>query len=53
MSSTARVRSAPAVALAAAVPELGDQFFVLYGDSYLDCDYAAVERAFAASGKSG
>jgi len=39
--------------LAAAVPELGDQFFVLYGDSYLDCDYAAVERTFAASGKSG
>jgi len=36
-----------------ALPELGDAFFVLYGDSYLECDYAAVERAFLASGKSG
>lgn len=33
-----------------ALPLLSDPFFVLYGDSYLDCDYAAVERAFAASG---
>jgi N-acetyl-alpha-D-muramate 1-phosphate uridylyltransferase len=32
---------------------LGDRFFVLYGDSYLDCDYAAIERAFLASGKLG
>lgn len=30
---------------------LGDAFFVLYGDSYLDCDYQAVARAFSASGK--
>jgi NDP-sugar pyrophosphorylase family protein len=30
---------------------LGDAFFVLYGDSYLVCDYAAVERAFQTSGK--
>lgn len=36
-----------------ALPLLGDTFFVLYGDSYLDCDYAAVARGFAASGKSG
>ena len=35
-----------------ALPHLGDPFFVLYGDSYLDCDYAAVEKAFASSGKS-
>jgi N-acetyl-alpha-D-muramate 1-phosphate uridylyltransferase len=32
---------------------LGESFFVLYGDSYLDCDYAAVERAFMESQKSG
>jgi NDP-sugar pyrophosphorylase family protein len=36
-----------------ALPELGDAFFVLYGDSYLECDYAAVERAFCASGNRG
>lgn len=40
-------------AIRAALPELGDAFFVLYGDSYLDCDYRAVERVFTASGKSG
>ena len=26
-------------------------FFLLYGDSYLECDYAAVQMAFDASGK--
>jgi NDP-sugar pyrophosphorylase family protein len=30
---------------------LGEAFFVLYGDSYLVCDYAAVEREFKTSGK--
>jgi NDP-sugar pyrophosphorylase family protein len=40
-------------AIRAARPLLGDAFFVLYGDSYLDCDYAAVEGAFRASGRSG
>jgi len=25
---------------------LGSRFFVLYGDSYLDCDYQAIARAF-------
>jgi MurNAc alpha-1-phosphate uridylyltransferase len=30
---------------------LGDEFFVLYGDSYLPCDYQAVLRSFRASGK--
>lgn len=40
-------------ALARALPALGDPFFVLYGDSYLDCDYAAIAAAFAASGASG
>jgi MurNAc alpha-1-phosphate uridylyltransferase len=29
---------------------LGDAFFVMYGDSYLDCDLRAIERAFRASG---
>jgi NDP-sugar pyrophosphorylase family protein len=38
-------------AVAKARPLLGESFFVLYGDSYLPCDYAAVERAFAESGK--
>lgn len=32
---------------------LEEQFFVLYGDSYLPCDYAAVQAFFEASGKSG
>ena len=36
-----------------ALPELADPFFVLYGDSYLECDYAAIDRAFLASGKRG
>lgn len=40
-------------ALLRALPELGDPFFVLYGDSYLECDYGAVEDAFAANGRRG
>jgi NDP-sugar pyrophosphorylase family protein len=32
-----------------ALPQLGPTFFVLYGDTYLRIDYAAVERAFSAS----
>ena len=36
-------------ALRRALPELGERFLVLYGDSYLACDYAAVERAFLSS----
>jgi NDP-sugar pyrophosphorylase family protein len=39
-------------ALKKAAPQLGDEFFVLYGDSYLPCDYAAVEEAFHGCGKS-
>jgi NDP-sugar pyrophosphorylase family protein len=35
-----------------ALPLLGESFFVLYGDSYLPCDYAAVEQAFLSSGKT-
>jgi len=34
-----------------ALAMLGDEFFVLYGDSYLLCDYQAVLRSFRASGK--
>jgi len=34
-----------------ALPLLGDAFFVMYGDSYLLCDYRAVEASFFASGK--
>ncbi len=40
-------------AIRRALPELGDPFFVIYGDSYLECDYAAIERAFLQSDKSG
>jgi NDP-sugar pyrophosphorylase family protein len=40
-------------ALRKALPLLGERFLTLYGDSYLDCDYAAVARAFVASGKLG
>ena len=34
-----------------ALPLAGDRFFVLYGDSYLECDYRAVARAFDAAGR--
>lgn len=40
-------------AIQQALPLLGETFFVLYGDSYLPCDYARVEEAFVASGKLG
>jgi NDP-sugar pyrophosphorylase family protein len=40
-------------ALRQALPLLGDEFFVLYGDSYLPIDYAAVLAAFRASGQPG
>ena len=40
-------------AIRRAFDALGDPFFVLYGDSYLDCDYAAIERTFLASGLAG
>jgi N-acetyl-alpha-D-muramate 1-phosphate uridylyltransferase len=38
-------------ALRRALPLLDPNFFVLYGDSYLPTDFAAVERAFLSSGK--
>lgn len=40
-------------ALRQALPLLGDRFLVLYGDSYLRIDYAAIARAFVDSGKLG
>jgi NDP-sugar pyrophosphorylase family protein len=38
-------------AIKRSLPLLGDAFFVVYGDSYLPCDYGAVARAFLDSGK--
>ncbi len=40
-------------ALRNALNKLGRAFFVLYGDSYLRCDYAQVEAAHAAAGLLG
>ncbi len=40
-------------ALSQALPLLGDRFLVMYGDSYLECDYRAVEKAFLTSAKQG
>jgi len=36
-----------------ALPLLDDSFFVLYGDSYLPCDFQAVGQSFDQSGKLG
>ena len=38
-------------ALRRALPFLGEAFLVLYGDSYLDCDYEEIIRAFRTAGK--
>jgi NDP-sugar pyrophosphorylase family protein len=40
-------------AIRGALPKLGKSFFVMYGDSYLVCDYAAIEREFLRCGKPG
>ena len=40
-------------AIRQSLPLLGDNFFVLYGDSYLPCDYADAQRCFFAGGKAG
>ena len=40
-------------ALCHALPKLGEAFFVLYGDSYLLCDFARVRHAFETQGKPG
>jgi NDP-sugar pyrophosphorylase family protein len=36
-----------------ALEQLGKSFFVMYGDSYLPCDYEAIGQAFESSGKLG
>jgi NDP-sugar pyrophosphorylase family protein len=38
-------------ALIGALPDLGERFFVLYGDSFLDIDYQAVAAAYGACGQ--
>jgi NDP-sugar pyrophosphorylase family protein len=38
-------------ALRKALPLLGKAFFVMYGDSYLECDYTDIEQVFWANGK--
>lgn len=38
-------------AIKKALPLLGEAFFVLYGDSYLPCDYRAVQTEFDKSGR--
>ena len=40
-------------AIKRALPLLGDEFFVLYGDSYLQVDYAPIADFFRRSGKLG
>jgi NDP-sugar pyrophosphorylase family protein len=40
-------------AIRGALDVLGEQFLVLYGDTYLRIDYAAVAEAFASSGRLG
>lgn len=40
-------------ALRQALPKLGNEFFVLYGDSYLTCPFAPLAEFFERSGKAG
>ena len=40
-------------AIRQALPALGDAFGVVYGDSYLPCDYRGIEQFFLASGRQG
>jgi NDP-sugar pyrophosphorylase family protein len=40
-------------AIRSALPKLGESFFVMYGDSYLPCDYAAIARSFESAGVLG
>jgi NDP-sugar pyrophosphorylase family protein len=40
-------------ALRKALAQLGEAFLVMYGDTYLPCDFAAVGQAFLTSGKLG
>lgn len=53
-SHDGRVRLGTGGAVMKALPLLGSPFFVLYGDSYLTCDYRAVARHFeSVSGAEG
>lgn len=38
-------------AIKQALPLLNESFFVMYGDSYLPCDYASIQTVFEQSGK--
>ncbi len=38
-------------AIKKALPLLEDNFFIIYGDSYLDCDYERIQRAFKKANK--
>jgi len=40
-------------AIKRALPKLGEEFFILYGDSYLPIEYAPVAETFHRSGKLG
>jgi NDP-sugar pyrophosphorylase family protein len=40
-------------ALKNALAHLGDCFLIMYGDSYLECDYTGIARAFLDSGRLG
>src|SRR5271155_3021675 len=40
-------------AIKRALPKLGEEFFVLYGDSYLPIDYAPIAEDFHRSGRLG
>ena len=40
-------------AIKQALPLLAETFFVMYGDSYLNCDYAAIQAAFENSQQPG
>ena len=40
-------------ALRQALPQLGEKFFVLYGDSYLTAPFAPIARFFEHSGRGG
>jgi NDP-sugar pyrophosphorylase family protein len=40
-------------AIRRALPKLGERFFVMYGDSYLACDYTAIEQEFSRRRKLG
>jgi len=46
-------RLGTAGSLRLALPLLGDAFLVLYGDSYLPCDYRAAAQTFLSQGKLG